>query len=92
MLLKSAVNKNDDDDDEKRYWNFLGVWGSVKPRKLKKFMKLTWNWIWNSRGWWGGTDIFWITQLQKLAFEKKKELWIIGELYISRAEVMPCNL
>ena len=58
VLLKSAVNKDDDDDDEKRYWNFLGVWGSVKPRKLKKFMKLTWNWIWISRGWWGNTDIF----------------------------------
>jgi len=27
----------------RRYWNFLGGGGSVRPKTLKKCMKLNWN-------------------------------------------------
>jgi len=46
----------------RRGWNFLGTpQSSVRPKQLKKCMKLNWNF---QRGWWvfssgGIMDIFW---------------------------------
>ena len=67
--------------------------GSFKATKnLKKVMKLTCNWIWNSRRWWGVKDIFWnYTELQKLTPEKMN-FGLSEELHGSRAEVIPCKL
>ena len=50
-----------------RDWNFLGVGGSVRPKNLKKCMKLNWNFLRGGRGGGlrknlfrgGGMDIFW---------------------------------
>ena len=50
----------------RRDWNFLGVGGFVRPKNLKKCMKLIWNFQ-RGGGWGvrenpfrgGGMDIFW---------------------------------
>ena len=65
-----AVPENIHTPPNRRDWNFLGVEGSVRPKHLKKCIKLNWNW----KGWGVleknpfcgvGMDIIWNYTLQK---------------------------